>query len=93
MRIKTKHMLTYGLACGVAAVAVGGVRLLSSGDRVAEAESVTVETADITMVKGASARINSDGHNGLRYSMRVAKEDYEAIKADASYTDVTFGIL
>lgn len=62
---------------------------LSAG---AEETAVTVDTATVTMAKGASARISEDGHNGLRYTMEMSADDYKGLKKTYG-ADIKFGIL
>ncbi len=53
----------------------------------------TVEQAtSVAMAKGASARINADGKNGLRYTLEVSTADYKGLRMQYG-TDIQFGIL
>lgn len=53
---------------------------------------------ELKIVNGASVRIVDTGDdaaskNGLRFATYMSKTDYEALKANTSVTDVTFGVL
>ncbi len=62
--------------------------------RAEEAVSNTVETVSFTMDKGASVRLSgSEKENGLRYSVRMPKAEYEALKANNTYKSISFGLL
>ena len=62
--------------------------------RAEEAVSNTVETVSFTMDKGASVRLSgSEKENGLRYSVRMPKAEYEALKANNTYNSISFGLL
>ena len=62
--------------------------------RAEEAVSNTVETVSFTMDKGASVRLSgSEKENGLRYSVRMPKAEYEALKANNTYESISFGLL
>ena len=62
--------------------------------RAEETVSNTVETVSFTMDKGASVRLSgSEKENGLRYSVRMPKAEYEALKANNTYKSISFGLL
>ena len=62
--------------------------------RAEEAVSNTVETVSFTMDKGAAVRLSgSEKENGLRYSVRMPKAEYEALKANNTYKSISFGLL
>lgn len=52
-----------------------------------------VASPEFSLERGAGVRIADDGHNGLRFTLKMAKSDYDALKSNGNYTDVSFGVL
>ena len=61
--------------------------------------SATEITPTVSMLEGASVRIvntedaDAAGKNGLRFTTFMDADSYEALMADETYTDVSFGVL
>ena len=52
-----------------------------------------VDNVSFYVVEGASIRYGIDGHNGLRYEIRMKANEYDALKKNDTYSSVSFGIL
>lgn len=93
--MKKSTMKKVALTSLVAAFSVVLGASVSSLNASADTEytAKTVEQAtSVAMAKGASARINEDGKNGLRYTLEVSTADYKGLRMQYG-KDIQFGIL
>ena len=59
-----------------------------------ETASADTTLPNVSMVSGASIRLGaSESKNGMRFSMKMDKSEYETMMSDTKYTDVEFGVI
>ena len=82
------------LAVGLTFSVAGAVGTVSASADVTSTPANTPDTVAFEMADGASVRMSDEvKKNGIRWEINMPKAEYEALEANATYSDVSYGVL